>query len=193
MPKIRTAILISGRGSNMVSLIKAALTADYPASINLVISNKPDAAGLEKARDLGVKAICIDHQAYTSRRSFEKAMQKELDAANIELICCAGFMRILTKSFTRNWKGRILNIHPSLLPKYKGLNTHQRALDNGDSIHGCTVHHVTADLDSGDVIAQDSLQIEPEDTADRLAAKILEKELRLYPMALRKFIEGMSE
>jgi len=189
MPKVRTAILISGRGSNMMSLIEASESETYPASIDLVISNRPDAPGLDKARNHSIKAVCIDHAAYNSRKDFEDAMQAELKSAGIELICCAGFMRVLTKSFTRKWAGRLLNIHPSLLPKYKGLNTHARALEAGDTQHGCTVHYVTAELDSGDVILQETITIETGDTPESLARKVLEKELTLYPRALRLHIE----
>ena len=140
--KTRVAVLISGRGSNMAALAEAAKSADYPAEIALVISNRPDAAGLELARDYGIEAISIDHKDYPSRESFEGDLHEALIDANIELICCAGFMRVLTPFFTRQWPDKILNIHPSLLPKYKGLNTHQRALDAGDKRHGCTVHFV---------------------------------------------------
>lgn len=186
MPKIRAAVLISGRGSNMEALIKASKTKDYPATIELVISNRPEAAGLEIARKYGVKAVSVDHTQFAERNQFEDNMQQELTAADTDLICCAGFMRILTQSFTQNWSGRLINIHPSLLPKYKGLNTHQRALDAGDALHGCTVHFVTPELDSGDIIAQDSLPITANDTAEGLAAKVNEKELTLYPKALKK-------
>lgn len=187
--KAKTAILISGRGSNMISLIEAATDPDYPAEISLVISNIADAAGLEKARTKGVSAMAIPHRDYSNRRSFEKALHKALSLANVEIICCAGFMRILSPWFVSRWAGRILNIHPSLLPKYKGLNTHQRALDAGDDLHGCTVHFVDEKLDSGDIILQDEISILTDDTAESLAARLLSRENTLYPKALRKIAE----
>lgn len=189
MPKakpIKTAVLISGRGSNMVSLVKAAEARDFPAKITLVISNRPIAAGLAKAEELGVQAMAIDHKAFASRRGFEQALDAVLRQAGIELICCAGFMRVLSAEFVAGWPNRILNIHPSLLPKYKGLETHQRAIDAGDSHHGASVHFVTAELDGGKVIAQTKLAIKPDDTADSLAARLLPLELALYPHALKK-------
>lgn len=186
MRKVRTAVLISGRGSNMVALTKAAQAEDYPAEIKLVISNRPKAAGLDKAKALGIKAIGIDHKTYQSRRKFEKALDDALREAKIELICCAGFMRVLTPWFVSRWEGRLLNIHPSLLPKYKGLDTHQRALDAGDMAHGCTVHYVTAELDGGATILQKSIKISPEDTAKLLSERLLPLEQKLYPQALRQ-------
>lgn len=191
MRKIRTAVLISGRGSNMVALTKAAQDNDYPAEVTLVISNIPDAAGLEKAKDLGVKAIAIDHKEFASRRKFEIALDEALKDAQIELVCCAGFMRVLTPWFVNRWENRLLNIHPSLLPKYKGLNTHQRALDAGDKQHGCTVHYVTAELDGGDAIVQDMIDIQANDTAETLAQRLLPLEQALYPKALRKIAGKM--
>jgi len=187
--KIRTAVLISGRGSNMVALTKAAQATDYPAEIALVISNIPSAAGLEKAEELGVTAMAIDHTQFTSRRKFEMALNAVLKEAGIELVCCAGFMRVLTPWFVNRWENRLLNIHPSLLPKYKGLNTHQRAIEAGDKEHGCTVHYVTAELDGGATILKHSLDIYPTDNADSLAMRLLPYELELYPKALRKVAE----
>ena len=185
MRKIRTAVLISGRGSNMVALTEAAQDETYPAEISLVISNIPTAAGLEKAKALGVTAMSIDHKQFTSRKTFEIALDAVLQEANIELICCAGFMRVLTPWFVNRWKNRLLNIHPSLLPKYKGLNTHQRALDAGDKKHGCTVHYVTAELDGGATILQHSIDIKPSDTVETLAQRLLPYEQELYPKALQ--------
>ena len=182
--KIRVAVLISGRGSNMVALTKAAQANDYPAEIALVISNIPSAAGLEKAKELGVISMAIDHKKFSSRQKFEIALDAILKEANIELICCAGFMRVLTPWFVNRWENRLLNIHPSLLPKYKGLNTHQRALDAGDTEHGCTVHYVTAELDGGATIVQHVLDIDKTDTADSLAKRLLPCEQALYPKAL---------
>lgn len=189
MPKVRTAVLISGRGSNMMALIEAAKAENYPATIELVISNRPDAEGLKKARTRAIKAVCIEHEKFSSRSKFEAAIQKELEAAKIELICCAGFMRVFTSDFTRKWTGRLINIHPSLLPKYKGLYTHQRVLEAGDNEHGCTVHHVTAELDSGAIIAQERISIVPGDTPQTLADKVNGRELILYPKALASIAE----
>ena len=185
MPKVRTAVLISGRGSNMVSLVEASKAKDYPADIQLVISNRPEAAGLTKAIELGVIALAIDHKNFSDRRDFEVALDAVLREAKIELICCAGFMRVLTPWFVSRWEGRLLNIHPSLLPKYKGLNTHQRALEAGDKEHGCTVHFVTAELDGGAPILQHKIKVLATDTPDSLAAKLLPFELSLYPKALK--------
>ena len=186
MRKVKTAILISGRGSNMVSLVKASQQKNYPANISLVISNIPDAPGLEKARDLGIMAMTVSHKDFPNRKKFETALHAVLKQADTELICCAGFMRVLTPWFVKQWDRRILNIHPSLLPKYKGLNTHQRALDAGDKRHGCTVHYVTAELDGGETIMQHSIEVEANDTAVSLAARLLPYELSLYPKALAK-------
>jgi len=190
MRKVRTAVLISGRGSNMVALTKAAQADDYPAEIALVISNIPTAAGLEKAQDLGITALAIDHKEFTARRKFEIALDAVLQEANIELVCCAGFMRVLTPWFVNRWENKLLNIHPSLLPKYKGLNTHQRAIDAGDLEHGCTVHYVTAELDGGATILQHSIDINPSDTAESLAQRLLPYEQDLYVMALKKVSLG---
>jgi len=191
--RVKTAILISGRGSNMVSLIDATRSKDFPAEISLVISNDLQAQGLNKARKLGVQAIAINHQDFQSRQAFDTALDAVLDEANIELICCAGFMRILTPWFVKRWKGRLLNIHPSLLPKYKGLNTHQRALDAGDKQHGCTVHYVTAELDGGETILQHSIDILNDDTSETLASRLLPYELSLYPKALEVIATRLIE
>lgn len=195
MPKaarIKTAVLISGRGSNMVSIVEAAKVADFPADITLVISNRPNAAGLAKAKALGVQAMTIDHKAFKTREEFEDALDAVLREAGIELICCAGFMRVLSANFVEGWPERILNIHPSLLPKYKGLHTHQRALDAGDSHHGASVHFVTAELDGGKVIEQTELDILPDDTADSLAQRLLPLELALYPAALQNVAVALT-
>ncbi|WP_371397814.1 phosphoribosylglycinamide formyltransferase [Fretibacter rubidus] len=182
--RVKTAVLISGRGSNMVALVTAAQDPNYPADIALVISNRPKAKGLGRAQELGVTAISIDHKAYATREAFEAELDKALSDAKIELICCAGFMRVLTPWFINRWEGRIINIHPSLLPKYKGLNTHARALDAGDREHGCSVHWVSAELDGGAVIKQMSIPIDHRDTAESLADRLLPLELALYPKAL---------
>jgi len=170
----------------MVALTKAAQAKDFPAEIALVISNIPEADGLKKAEELGVVAMTIDHKSFSSRQKFEKALDIVLREAKIELVCCAGFMRVLTPWFVGRWQNRLLNIHPSLLPKYKGLNTYQRALDAGDSRHGCTVHYVTAELDGGATILQHSIAIRADDTTESLAYRLLPFEQSLYPKALEK-------
>jgi len=184
--RVKTAVLISGRGSNMVSLIKAAQDPGYPADIILVISNQTDAAGIDKARNLGVETICIDNGDFNTRRSFECKLHEVLTEHGIKLVCLAGFMRILTPWMTSKWAGRMINIHPSLLPKYKGLNTHERVLASGDPEHGCSVHWVTADLDGGEIIAQARIDVRPHDTVETLADQVMQQELTLYPSALDK-------
>lgn len=170
----------------MVALTQAAQSEDYPADIVLVVSNRPEAAGLAKAKSLGISATAIDHKAFASRQLFEVKLHAALLAAHVQLVCCAGFMRVLTPWFVSRWEGRLLNIHPSLLPKYKGLNTHSRALKAGDKQHGCTVHYVTAELDDGEIILQDTITIESGDTAESLAAKLLPHEQTLYVKALKQ-------
>jgi phosphoribosylglycinamide formyltransferase-1 len=168
----------------MEALIRAAQAPDYPAEIKLVLSNRPNAKGLETARAAGIEAVCVDHKAFASRDTFDGAVHAELASRDIELVALAGFMRILTPYFVKQWAGRLINIHPSLLPKYKGLHTHQRALDASDREHGATVHWVTPELDSGEIIAQDRILIPEEATADSLADLIKHVEHRLYPRAL---------
>jgi formyltetrahydrofolate-dependent phosphoribosylglycinamide formyltransferase len=184
--KLRTAILISGRGSNMVAIAEAAQADDYPAEIVGVLSNRPDAKGLERAKALGITTAIIDHKGFKGRRAFEVALHEQLIEMKVELVCCAGFMRILTPEFVNKWTGRILNIHPSLLPKYKGLNTHQRAIDAGEKEAGVSVHWVSEELDGGSVIAQKSVKIGKNDTAETLADRILPLELALYPAVIRE-------
>ncbi len=176
----------------MSTLVKAAQDSNYPAEISLVVSNRPLAKGLEIAATHGIKAVAIDHTKFENREAFEQELQKTLIAHNIEIVVCAGFMRKLTAWFTQNWEGRMINIHPSLLPKYKGLDTHQRALDAGDTEHGCTVHYVTAELDSGPVIMQASVPVLDGDTADDLAARILIEEHRIFPLALAKVANDLA-
>ncbi|PWE34156.1 phosphoribosylglycinamide formyltransferase [Maritimibacter sp. 55A14] len=186
----RVAILISGGGSNMVALVES-MTGDHPARPVLVLSNRPDAAGLEKARRLGVPTAVTDHRRHRKdRAAFEAEMNAALDAAAPDILCFAGFMRILTPGFTRRWAGRMLNIHPSLLPRHRGLDTHARALAAGDSEHGCTVHEVTAELDGGPILGQARVPVRPGDTPQSLAARVLEMEHRLYPAVLRRFAAG---
>ncbi|MDO6590727.1 phosphoribosylglycinamide formyltransferase [Loktanella sp. D2R18] len=186
----RVAILISGGGSNMVSLVKD-MQGDHPARPVLVLSNDPNAGGLEKARALGVATATLDHKPYgKDRAAFEAALQETLSAAQPDIICLAGFMRILTPEFTRKWEGRMLNIHPSLLPKYKGLHTHARALEAGDATHGCSVHEVIAELDGGPILGQAKIPVNADDTPDSLAARLLPFEHQLYPQVLRRYAAG---
>lgn len=186
----RVAILISGGGSNMVKLVED-MTDDHPARPVLVASNDPEAGGLGKAAAMGVPTAAVDHRPFKGdREAFETALRQHIDASKPDILCLAGFMRILTPSFIRAYEGRMLNIHPSLLPKYKGLHTHQRALDAGDTEAGCTVHEVTAELDDGPILGQARVPVQPGDDADTLAARVLTQEHRLYPAVLRRFAAG---
>ncbi len=187
--KRRVAILISGRGSNMKALLAAAREADYPAEIVLVLSNKPDAGGLDVARAAGIEALAVDHKSFgKDRAAHEAAIQAELEARNVEYVCLAGYMRLLTPYLVGKWKGRMLNIHPSLLPKFPGVDTHARAIEAGETEHGCTVHLVTEGMDEGPVIAQARVPVLPGDDEDALAARVLEQEHQLYPRALRQLL-----
>jgi len=190
--KKRVAVLISGRGTNMMALIEAARAPDYPAEVSLVISNRPDAQGLQRATLTSVKALAIDHRAYTTRDAFDAAVEAALIGEGIELVCHAGFMRIQGDAFAGRWLGRQLNIHPSLLPSFKGLHPHQQALDAGVRISGCTVHFVTAQLDAGPIIAQAAVPVLAGDTPQTLAARVLVAEHRLYPLALRLVAAGRA-
>ena len=184
MTRLRLAILISGRGSNMEAILSAAQEVNYPAEPVLVLANRPDARGLETAQNAGISAVAVDHKPFGSdREAFERAMQAELERHRVEMIVLAGFMRILTPWFVNQWLGRMINIHPSLLPKYPGLNTHQRAIDAGDTEAGCSVHWVTEGVDAGDVIAQARVPVRADDTADSLANRVLGEEHQLYPRA----------
>lgn len=186
----RVAIMISGGGSNMAALL-ADMKVSHPGHPVLVLSNRPDAKGLAKASELGVATAVVDHCEFGSdRAAFDAALAARLDAAQPDIICMAGFMRILTTDFVHRFQGRMINIHPSLLPKYKGLNTHKRALEAGDTQHGCSVHMVTPDLDGGPVLGQASVPIKPGDTPDILAARVLKREHVLYPAVLRRFALG---
>ncbi len=189
MRRIPTAVLISGRGSNMQALLEAAQDTTYPAEITLVVSNRGDAKGLARAEEAGVQTAVLPHTDYPSREAHGAALHALLKERGNELICLAGFMRILGAEFVAKWEGRILNIHPSLLPKFPGLNTHTRAIEAGETEHGATVHFVTAELDAGPIIAQEAVSIQPDDTPDALAARVLEVEHRLYPQALRDVAE----
>lgn len=186
----RVAILISGGGSNMVRLLESMQTEGYATPV-LVLSNDPAAAGLEKARARGVEAVAVDHRAFgKDRAAFEAELMKPLLAAEPDVVCLAGFMRVLTPDFVRRFEGRMLNIHPSLLPKYPGLHTHQRAIEAGDAEAGCTVHEVTAELDAGPILGQGRVPVLPGDDADTLAARVLTVEHRLYPAVLRRYVAG---
>jgi phosphoribosylglycinamide formyltransferase-1 len=184
MRKLRTAILISGRGSNMMALVAAARAAEYPAEIVCVVSNAADAKGLEFAAANGIATRVIDHKAFASREAFEAALDAYLRSMNVEAIALAGFMRVLTAGFISGWDGRMINIHPSLLPAYKGLHTHERAIADGASLHGCSVHLVTPELDGGPVLLQAEVPVLAGDTADVLSARVLTEEHRIYPQAL---------
>jgi formyltetrahydrofolate-dependent phosphoribosylglycinamide formyltransferase len=190
MSKPRVAILISGRGSNMEALIKAAQRPDYPADIVLVLSNKADAPGLEIARQLGVAAEAVPAKPFgKDRAAHEQAIDARLRAAHADIVCLAGYMRILTPYLVGRWAGKMLNIHPSLLPAYPGLDTHARALAAGERHHGCTVHLVTEGMDEGPVLAQASVPVLPDDTPESLAARVLVQEHQLYPAALAQLAE----
>lgn len=187
---LRVAILISGGGSNMVKLVES-MIGDHPARACLVLSNDPDAGGLAKAADLGVSVAVVDHRPFgKDRAAFEAELAKPLQDAAPDLICLAGFMRVLTPDFVTPWAGKMLNIHPSLLPKYKGLHTHARALEAGDAEAGCTVHEVTANLDDGPILGQARVPVLPGDTPDLLAARVLPMEHHLYPAVLRRVALG---
>ncbi len=186
----RVAILISGGGSNMVALVDS-MVGDHPARPCLVLANSADAAGLEKARARGIPTAVVDHRPFAGdREAFQAELARILDAARPDIICLAGFMRVLTASFTTRYAGRMLNIHPSLLPKYRGLNTHARALEAGDKLHGCTVHEVTAELDEGPILGRAEVPVLPGDSAEVLAARVLVQEHCLYPAVLRRFAQG---
>jgi phosphoribosylglycinamide formyltransferase-1 len=191
--KTRVAVLISGRGSNMAALIEAARAPDFPAEIVLVVSNRPDALGLVRAHEAGIATALVDHKTFgEDREAFEHALDAQMVTHRIDLICFAGFMRLLTPWFVTRWSGRMLNIHPALLPQFKGLDTHRRALEAGVPRHGATVHFVGVEMDAGPIIAQDSVPVLPGDTEATLAARVLELEHRIYPQALRLVAEGRA-
>jgi phosphoribosylglycinamide formyltransferase-1 len=193
MIRKRVAVLISGRGSNMATLMAAAQAPDYPAEVVLVVSNRPDAPGLAYAGEAGIATAVVDHTTFgDDREAFDRALDAALTAARIEIVCLAGFMRLLTPWFVRRWSGRLLNIHPSLLPQFKGLHTHRRALAAGATQHGATVHFVVPELDSGPIVAQAAVPVLEGDTEDTLAARVLEVEHRIYPQALRQVAEGRA-
>ncbi len=189
MIRPRVAILISGRGSNMVALLEAAAHPDYPAEIALVISNRAEAAGLDRARDMGVPALVVTSRA-RARKDFEAELAEVLARHDITILALAGFMRVLTEGFVAAWEGRMINIHPSLLPSFPGLDTHARALAGGVRLHGCTVHLVSAGVDEGPILAQAAVPVQMHDTEESLAARVLEQEHRLYPAALAWLAAG---
>jgi phosphoribosylglycinamide formyltransferase 1 len=185
----RIVILISGRGSNMEVIVRRSVEEGWPARVVAVISNRPQAAGLDFARQQGLAAVAVDHQAYAQRSDFDAALAAAIDAHRPDLVVLAGFMRVLGAAFVQRYEGRLLNIHPSLLPAFPGLHTHQRALDAGCKLAGATVHFVTAELDHGPIVCQGAVPVLPDDDAQRLAARVLAIEHRLYPMAVRWFID----
>ena len=186
----RAAVLISGRGSNMEALVAAARSPDYPAEIALVLSNRTDAPGLQFARKAAIAAAVIDHKIYAGREEFERSVQAMLELHRIDIVCLAGFMRVLTPWFVTQWSGRMLNIHPALLPAYRGLHTHERALADGVRIHGCTVHLVVPATDEGPIVAQAAVPVLDSDTADALGRRVLAQEHLIYPQALALLARG---
>ncbi len=192
MARKRVGILISGRGSNMMALVEAAHAPDYPAEIVTVISNRPNAAGLTWAASQGIATLAIDHKRFSKREEFEAELHAALMAARVDFVCCAGFMRLMTPGFVNRWQGRMLNIHPSLLPSFKGLDTHGQALAAGVKITGCTVHFVVPEMDSGPIVAQAAVPVADDDTTDTLAERILVAEHKLYPHALKLIASGAA-
>jgi len=191
MARKRVAVLISGRGSNMAALIEAAKHPAYPAEIVVVVSNVPDAGGLQVAKAAGITTDVVDHKPFgKDRAAFERALQAALAKHEIEIVCLAGFMRILTADFVGKWQGRMINIHPALLPQFKGVDTHRRALDAKVKQHGATVHFVVPEMDSGPTILQEAVEVRPDDTEATLAARVLAVEHRIYPQALKMLAEG---
>jgi phosphoribosylglycinamide formyltransferase-1 len=191
MARKRVAILISGRGSNMMALIEAAKDSSYPAEIALIASNEPAAEGLARARAAGIATAVVDHRPYgKDREAFERALQAAIEPHAIDLICLAGFMRLLTPWFIGQWEGRLLNIHPALLPAFKGLDTHARAIAAGAKQHGATVHFVVPEMDSGPIVVQEAVPVLPDDTEATLATRVLAVEHKIYPLALRLVAEG---
>ncbi|UUX50943.1 phosphoribosylglycinamide formyltransferase [Nisaea acidiphila] len=188
--KLKVGVLVSGSGSNLQALIDSCAAPDHPAEIVTVISNRPGVKALERARNAGIEAVTIDHKTFADRTGFDAEMQRALDAAGVEFVCLAGFMRLLTTEFVEHWSGRMINIHPSLLPAFKGLNVQQRAIDAGARFSGCTVHFVTPEMDVGPIIQQAAVPILQGDSAESLAARILEQEHRIYPGSLRWIAEG---
>lgn len=190
MARLKAAVLISGRGSNLQALIDACAAPGFPAEIRLVLSNRADAAGLERAARAGIATRIVPHRDFATREAFDAAIDAVLTEAGIELVCLAGFMRLLGGAFVARWRDRLINIHPSLLPAFRGLDTHGRALAAGVRFSGCTVHFVRAEVDDGPIIVQAAVPVLPGDDVERLAARVLEAEHRAYPLALRLIAEG---
>ena len=190
MARLRAGVLISGRGSNMLSLVEASRDPSYPAGVACVLSNNPDAPGLAKAREMGIPAEVVDHTAFDSREAFEDAIHAKLMQYGVQMICLAGFMRVLTESFIAKWPDRILNIHPSLLPAFKGAHAHRDALAAGVKLSGCTVHIVRPEMDSGPILSQAAVPVLEADTEETLSARVLEAEHRIYPLALKFYLQG---
>lgn len=188
----RTAVLISGRGSNLAALLAATALPSSAARIELVLANRGEAAGLHLARSAGVATEVVDHRAFARRESFDRAVHEQLQRGGIELVCLAGFMRILGPAMVAAWQGRMLNVHPSLLPAFPGLDTHRRALEAGVRFHGCTIHVVTAELDAGPIVVQGVVPVGPDDTEDELAARVLMLEHQCYPLALQLLASGRA-
>jgi phosphoribosylglycinamide formyltransferase-1 len=190
MARLKAAVLISGRGSNLQALIEACAAPDFPAEIALVVSNEPEAPGLARAAGAGLPTEVVDHRGFARREDFDAALDRALRQREIGLVCLAGFMRLLTPGFVEGWRDRMINIHPSLLPAFRGLRTHERALAAGVRLHGCTVHFVRTELDEGPIIVQAAVPVRSEDDAASLAARVLAAEHRCYPLALRLIAEG---
>jgi len=190
MARLKTAVLISGRGSNLQALIDAAAHPDYPAEVSLVISSQGDAGGLQRARAAGIRTEVINHRAFNAKQGFEASIDATLRGAKVDLVCLAGFMRILTPWFVERWRDRLINIHPSLLPAFKGLDTHARVLAAGARFTGCTVHFVRPEMDEGPIVVQAAVPVMPTDSPDSLAARVLAAEHRCYPLAVRVIAEG---
>ncbi len=190
--KLKVGVLVSGRGSNLQALIDACADKDFPAEIVHVLSNKAGAYGLERAERAGISTSVVSHRDYGSREDFDAAVDNQLRLLGVEFVCLAGFMRVLTEGFVNAWRDRMINIHPSLLPSFKGLNTHERALETGVKLHGCSVHFVRAEMDEGPIIVQAAVPVLSGDTPDDLAARVLEQEHVIYPRALRLVAEGRA-
>lgn len=185
MRTLPVAVLISGGGTNLQALIDACAVEGFPAEIKLVLSNRPNAGGLDRAKQAGIPTAVVDHKEFDNREGFEDAVQREIEAANVDLVCLAGFMRLLSGDFVNQWRDRMINVHPSLLPSFKGLHTHERAIEDGVRFAGCTVHYVRAEMDDGPIILQAAVPIDADETPDSLSAKVLIYEHQIYPEALR--------
>ena len=190
MANLKLAVLISGRGSNLQALIDTCAEPGFPAEIVGVISNRPGVMGLERAEKAGLPAITVDHDVYPDRESFDADVTKAIEDSGADLVCMAGYLRLVTRGFVERWHNRMINVHPSLLPAFKGLDTHRRAIEEGVQIAGCTIHYVRYDLDTGPIILQAAVPVHPGDDADSLAARVLEQEHRIYPLAVRWIAEG---